>query len=218
VSQNRSRSVHRRSKTILEGVLRPQQHYPYLQRRQHDSDRQHSNGHRGRDDGRQEDDQRDLFRDGLDEYQIGRLSELLRFLNKQRKCNKRRYRSITEDLKAYLECTRMSSTHDDWPPKHSMNVMASSLVDVMDTGKYFQLVRPVSGSLHTGRGAPYRAILVRDRDDLHSVGATYVFTSWSGTNKHNKGIMETRKIAKYVSTTVSVDEGVKKWTYYAEEQ
>jgi hypothetical protein len=89
-----------------------------------------------------------------------------------------------------------------------MNVMASSVVDAMDTGKYLQLARPVGGSLDSGRGIPYRAILVRDHDDLQSVGSTYVFTSWSRTNKHNKGIMETRKIAKYVSLVVGVDQGV----------
>jgi hypothetical protein len=152
--------------------------------------------------------QRDLFRNGLDEYQKGRLSELLRLFDKQRKCNKRRYQSITEDLKAYLECTGPSSAHDEWPPQHSMNVMASSIVDAMDTGMYLQLARPIGDPLNPGRGGPYRAILVRDRNDLHSVGATYVFTSWSRTNKHNKGIMETRKLAKYVSLVVGVDKDV----------
>ncbi|RMZ67761.1 Heterokaryon incompatibility [Pyrenophora seminiperda CCB06] len=111
-------------------------------------------------------------------------------------------------LSAYLECTGPSSTHDDWPPQHSMNAMASSVVDAMDTGKYLQLARPIGGSLDLGRGVPYRAILVWDRNDLQSVGSTYVFTSWSRTNKRNKGIMETRKIAKYVSLVVYVDEGV----------
>jgi hypothetical protein len=131
--------------------------------------------------------------------------DLLGVLNKRRECSKRRYGSIIDDLKAYLKCTGPSSTHDDWPPQHSMNVMASSIVDAMDTGKYLQLARPVGGSLDSGRGVPYRAILVRDHDDLQSVGSTYVFTSWSRTNKHNKGIMETRKIAKYVSLVVGVD-------------
>jgi hypothetical protein len=152
--------------------------------------------------------QRDLFRNGLDGYRKGRLSELLRFLDKQRKCNKRRYQSITEDLEAYLKCTGPSSTHDDWPPQHSMNVMASSIVDAMDTGKYIQLARPVGNSLDSGRGVPYRALLVRDRNDLHSLGATYVFTSWSRTSRHRKGITETRKLAKYVSLVVDVGKDV----------
>ncbi|KAF1828973.1 hypothetical protein BDW02DRAFT_651685 [Decorospora gaudefroyi] len=152
--------------------------------------------------------QRDLFRNGLNDYQRERLFDLLVVLNKRRRCNKQRYQSITEDLKAYLECTGPSSTHDEWPPQHSMNAMASGIVDAMDTGKYLQLACPVGGSLDSGGGVPYRAILVRDRVDLQSVGSTYVFTSWSRTNKHNEGIMETRKIAKYVSLVVDVDEGV----------
>jgi hypothetical protein len=93
-----------------------------------------------------------------------------------------------------------------------MNVIASSIVNAIDTRKYLQLARPVSSSLDAGRGVPYRAILVRDRDDLQSVGSTYVFTSWSRTNKHSKGIMETRKIAKYVSLVVNVDESVENGT------
>jgi hypothetical protein len=156
--------------------------------------------------------QRDLFRNGLNDYQRERLSDLLVVLNKRRRFSKRRYGSITEDLKAYLECTGPSSTHDEWPPQHSMNAMASSIVDAMDTGKYLQLARPIGGSLDSGRGVPYRAILVRDHGDLQSVGSTYVFTSWSRTNKHNKGIMETRKIAKYVSLVVDVEEGVENAT------
>jgi hypothetical protein len=152
--------------------------------------------------------QRHLFQNGLDEYQKGRLAELLLFLNKQRKRNKRRYQSITEDLEAYLECTEVPSTHDDWPPRHSMNVMASNIVDAMDTEKYIQLARPIGDSINSGRGVPYRAIIVRDRNDLHCIGATYAFTSWSRTNKHNRGIMETRKLAKYVSLVVGVDEDV----------
>jgi hypothetical protein len=88
-----------------------------------------------------------------------------------------------------------------------MDAMASAIVDAMDTGKYLQLARSVSGPLDLGRGVPYRAILIRDRSDLQSVGPTYVFTSWSRTNKRIEGKMESRKIAKYVSIVVDVDEG-----------
>jgi hypothetical protein len=150
--------------------------------------------------------QRDVFRNGLDDYQRDRLIDLLGVLKKRQRRNKRRYQSISDDLQAYLEYTGPSPTHDDWPTQHSMNAMASSIVDAMDTGKYLQLAYPIGGSLDSGRGIYYRAILVRDRDDLRSAGSTYVFTSWSRTNEHIKGIMETRKIAKYVSIIVDVDE------------
>jgi hypothetical protein len=127
--------------------------------------------------------QRDLFRNGLDHYQRDRLIDLLEVLSKRRRCNKRRYQSISDNLKAYLECTGPSPTHDDWPPQHSMNAMASSIVDAIGTGRYLQLAYPIGGTLGSGRGIPYRAILVRDRDDLRSAGSTYVFTSWNRTNK-----------------------------------
>jgi hypothetical protein len=43
---------------------------------------------------------------------------------------------------------------------------------------------------------------------MRSAGSTYVFTSWSRTNKRIEGIIESRKIAKYVSIVVDVDEGL----------
>jgi hypothetical protein len=131
---------------------------------------------------------------------------LLGVLKNRRRRNKRRYQSISGDLEAYLECAGPSPTCDDWPSQHSMNAMASSIVDAMDTGKYLQLAYPIGGSLDSGRRIPYRAILVTDRDDLRSPGPTYVFTSWSRTNKRIEGMMESRKIAKYVSVIVDVDE------------
>jgi hypothetical protein len=150
--------------------------------------------------------QRNVFRNGLDEYQRDRLIDLLGVLNNRRRRNKHRYQSISDNLKAYLECTGPSPSHDDWPPQHSLNAMASSIVDAMDTGKYLQLAYPIGESLDSGRRTSYRAILVRDRDDLRCAGSTYVFTSWSRTNRRIKGIMESRKIAKYVSIVVDVDE------------
>jgi hypothetical protein len=152
--------------------------------------------------------QRNVFRNGLDDYQRNRLIDLLEVLNKRRRRNKRRYQSISDSLKVYLECTGPSPSHDDWPPQHSMNAMAGSIVDAMDTGKYLQLAYPIGKSLDSRRRIPYRAILARDRDDLRSAGSTYVFTSWSRTNKRIEGIMESRKIAKYVSIVVDVAEGL----------
>jgi hypothetical protein len=152
--------------------------------------------------------QRDLFQNGLDDYQKGRLVDLLTVLNKRQRRNRRRYQTIIDDLKAYLECAGPSPTYDDWPPQHSMNAMANSIVDAMDAGKYLQLAYPVGESLSSGRGIPYRAILVRDRDDLRSTGSTYVFTSWNRTKKRIDGIMASRKIAKYVSIVVEVDKGL----------
>lgn len=153
--------------------------------------------------------QRDLFRFGLDDYQRGRLFELLEVLNKRRRYSQRRYQSITNDLQAYLESNRSSLKHDDWPPQHSMNAMASAIVDAMDTGKYLQLARPLGGPLDSGRGVSYRAILIRDRDDLQIPGSKYVFTSWSRTNKRHDGKMESRRIAKYVSLEVGVHKDVR---------
>ncbi|KAF2023777.1 hypothetical protein EK21DRAFT_118436 [Setomelanomma holmii] len=152
--------------------------------------------------------QRMLFRNGLNDHQENRLFDLLGILIKRRRCNRGLYQSIVDDLKTYLESTGSSSKRDDWPPQHSMNAMASGIVDALDTGRYLQLARPVGGSLDSGRGVPYRAILVRDRGDLQNVGPTYVFTSWSRTNKQNSDKMESRKIAKYVSIVVDVDEGL----------
>ncbi|KAF2022451.1 hypothetical protein EK21DRAFT_119761 [Setomelanomma holmii] len=86
--------------------------------------------------------------------------------------------------------------------------MASGILDAMDTGKYLQLARPVGRLLSSGRGIPYRAILIRDRGDLQNVGPTYVFTSWSRTNKQNQDKMESKKIAKYVCIVVDVDAGL----------
>jgi len=78
--------------------------------------------------------QGDSFRNGLDHYQRDRVINLLEVLSKRRRCNKRRYQSISDNLKAYLECTGPSPTHDDWPPQHSMNAMVSSIVDAMEGG------------------------------------------------------------------------------------
>jgi hypothetical protein len=154
--------------------------------------------------------QRDLFLNGLDTYQKDRLSDLLWVLQKRRRYSKRRYQSITESLKTYLESTRPARKRDDWPPKHSMNAMASAIVDAMDTGKYLQVARPVGGSLDSGQGVPYRAIFIRDRDDLQVGGSKYVFTSWSRTNKSQEGRLESRRIAKYVSLEVRVHEDISK--------
>jgi hypothetical protein len=151
--------------------------------------------------------QRDLFRKGLNHYQRDRLHDLLEVLIKRRRCDGRHYQSIVEDLETFLKSTLPPSKSDAWPTRHSMGAMASAIVDAMDTGKYLQLARPVSGPLDSGRGVPYRAILISDRGDLQSVGPTYVFTSWSRTNKRIKGEMESRKIAKYVSIVVDVDDG-----------
>ncbi|OAL53542.1 hypothetical protein IQ07DRAFT_628797 [Pyrenochaeta sp. DS3sAY3a] len=153
--------------------------------------------------------QRDLFRYGLDDYQRDRLANLLEVLKKRRRYSKRRYQSITNDLQTYLESNRSSPKHDDWPPQHSMNAMASAIVDAMDTGKYLQLARPLGGSLNSGRGVSYRAILIRDRDDLQIAGSKYVFTSWNRTNKRLDGKMESRRIAKYVSLEVGVHKDVR---------
>lgn len=148
--------------------------------------------------------QRDLFRNGLNDYQRGRLVDLLAVLKKRRRYSKRRYQSIINDLQGYLESTSSSRKHDDWSHNHSKNAMASAIVDAMDTGKYFQLARPLGRSLGSGKGASYRAILIRDRDDLQIAGSKYLFTSWSPTHKCRKGIMKSRKIAKYVSLEVGV--------------
>jgi hypothetical protein len=156
--------------------------------------------------------QRDLFRNGPDNYQRDRLIGLLGVLNKRRRYNQRRYQSITDDLRAYLESTTSSHKHDDWPPQHAMNAMASSIVDAMDTGKHLQLAHPVGGSLGPRQGVPYRAIIVRDREDLQTKGSAYVFTSWIRTNKRREGKMESRKIAKYVSLEVGVYEDVRSGT------
>ncbi|USP76439.1 hypothetical protein yc1106_03713 [Curvularia clavata] len=75
----------------------------------------------------------------------------------------------------------------------------------MDSGKYLQPARSVGTSLASGRGVPYWTMVTRDRDVLHSVGVTYLSTYWSCVNKHNRGIMDTRKI-------------VRKRTFYAEKQ
>jgi hypothetical protein len=147
-----------------------------------------------------------LYRRGLSRYQRNRLLGLLKVLQHRRGRNKRLYQSITNNLTAYLQLTDFTPTHDEWPPKHSMNAMASGIVDAMDTGKYLQLARPVGGSLDSGRGVPYRAILIRDHRDLQSAGPTHIFTSWSRTKKQNQGEMETKRQAKYVSIEVGVDQ------------
>ncbi|KAH8693457.1 hypothetical protein GQ44DRAFT_832700 [Phaeosphaeriaceae sp. PMI808] len=154
--------------------------------------------------------QRDLFRNGLNDYQRDRLADLLSALNEWPRFSKRRYQCVINDLKNYLYSTKSSPKYDDWPSKHSMNAMASGVVDAMDTRKYLQFARPVGRSPGSGRGIPYRAIFVRDRGDLQNVGSTsaYIFTSWSRTNKHNKDEMQCRKIARYVSLEVGVDEEV----------
>jgi hypothetical protein len=52
-------------------------------------------------------------------------------------------------------------------------------------------------------------MLVKDCcDDMRSAGSTYVFTSWSGTNKRIEGIIESRKITQYVSIVIDVEEGL----------
>jgi hypothetical protein len=147
-----------------------------------------------------------MYRDGLSAYQRDRLLGLLKVLQHRRRRNKRLYQSITDDLTAYLAPASLTVTHDEWPPKHSMNAMASGIVDAMDTGRYIQLARPLSRGLDSGRGVPYRAILIRDRSDLQSAGPNYIFTSWSRTKKQTQGKMETSRLAKYVSVEVGVDQ------------
>ncbi|KAF2464806.1 uncharacterized protein BDR25DRAFT_346578 [Lindgomyces ingoldianus] len=146
--------------------------------------------------------QRDVFQGRLNDYQRGRLFDLVTVL-KQRK--NRRYKRLRDDLIFYLKHHNPSTSRDDWPSTFVMDIMATSIVDAMDDGKYLQLARPVGGFPTTGRGIPYGAMFARDRSELQCPGPTYIFTSWARTKKQSEDTMQCKTLAKYVSVEVGVD-------------
>jgi hypothetical protein len=87
-----------------------------------------------------------------------------------------------------------------------MNVMAACIVNAMDNGLYLRLARPVGGSPNQGRGIPYCGIFVQTHMALQQPGPTYVFSSWTCTREHARGDMTSRRVAKYASIEVCVDE------------
>ncbi|KAF2676093.1 hypothetical protein K458DRAFT_425038, partial [Lentithecium fluviatile CBS 122367] len=144
--------------------------------------------------------QRDLYRDGLSHYQRSRLFDLLRVLTQRNKLHGR----LVKDLKTYLAVHDRPARRDDWPPEYVMDVMAAYLVNAMDTGKYLQVARLVSGSAgaHDSR---YRAIFVRDCNEIKRSGPTHVFTSWARTKEQIQEDVKCKSLAKYVSIEVSLD-------------
>lgn len=143
--------------------------------------------------------QRDLFRNGLSHYQRSRLNDLLKVLTQRNKL----YGRLVEDLETYLAVHDRPARRDDWPPRFVMDVMAAYVVNAMDTGKYLQVARLVSGSAHDSR---YRAVFVRDRNEIKRSGPTHVFTSWARANELTQKDMKRKTLAKYVSIEVSLDE------------
>ncbi|KAF2647142.1 hypothetical protein K491DRAFT_580240, partial [Lophiostoma macrostomum CBS 122681] len=83
-----------------------------------------------------------------------------------------------------------------------MNIMAAGIVNAMDAGKYLQLARPV-GSSH--ESLPYRAVFIRDHQEIQQPGPTYIFTSWNRTNEQTKDMKKCKTLAKFMSMEVSID-------------
>lgn len=145
--------------------------------------------------------QRDLYQNGLSRYQRSRLFDLLRVLAQRNKLHKR----LVEDLEIYLAVHDRPARRDDWPPRFVMDVMAASVVDAMDTGKYLQVARLVRDSVgaHDSR---YRAVFVRDRNEIKRSGPTHAFTSWARTKEQIQEDVKRKTLAKYVSMEVSLNE------------
>lgn len=150
--------------------------------------------------------QRDIYRNGLDDYQRSRLFDLVRVLYRR---NERRYKRLANDLERYLAVHDRSVKRDDWPPRFTMDEMAAYLVDAMDAGKYLQVARIVSGSSGADHDTSYRAVFARDRNEIQRTGPTYIFTSWARTNEMIQDEVKCHTLAKYVSMEVSLDRKVK---------
>lgn len=99
-----------------------------------------------------------------------------------------------------------------------MDMMAACIVDAMDTGKYLQLARSTEASSAGGRSIPYRALFIRDRQEMQQPGPTYIFTSWARTDERAGDTMKSRTIAKYMSVEVSLDETIHGMTCLATKQ
>lgn len=145
--------------------------------------------------------ERDVYRNGLDEYSRKRLLDLVKLFRKQ---NKRSYQCLVDDLESYLEPFKRQKTSDEWPQKFVMDLMAAHIVDAMDTGKYLQVARLVGSSPSGGRIMPYRAIFVREKHEMQRSGPGYIFTSWTCTAESVRNSTTCKRLAKYASMEVDV--------------
>lgn len=83
--------------------------------------------------------------------------------------------------------------------------MAACIVNSMDDGRYLQVVYPIRSSSDEERGVPYRALFVRELEDVQRLGPKYVFTSWTRTFEKDENMMQTKNLAKYVCIEVDVE-------------
>jgi len=146
--------------------------------------------------------QKGLYRHGLNDYQRSRLFDLVGLLNQR---DKRRYKRLADDLDDYLRNRERPIRRDDWPPRFAMDVMAAGIVDAMDTGQYLQIARLIKGSSRGGQGKSCHTVFVRDYNERHSSGPTYVFTSWTRTDNQVGDEATCKALAKYASMEVSFD-------------
>lgn len=145
--------------------------------------------------------QRDIYRNGLNEYYRVRLSDLVGLLRKR---NKRRYQCLADDLASYLKPLKRQKTSDEWPHRFVMDLMAAHVVDAMDSGKYLQVARLVGRSSAEGGTMPYRAIFVREKHEIQRSGPGYIFTSWTSTAENVRNSTTCKRLAKYASIEVDV--------------